>query len=404
MDKLLRQNIQQPRHLHYRNHYKSYFVFFAVTSVIVLAYWALQFIQGPIKQVYLDQTYELMVSGCYFFVFASFYFLWLRPRLKRSVQVFETHILVHNNKEKIEVNFNEIESISIICWSLFYFKMKNGVKHYFNSSLERVDYIWEMVKEKRPDLMDATDYEVFRLKLVQYDHYQKRKEWFFRHKFADVVNWVVLPFTFLSAAFVIQSQNVIIYHQGLYFFRLLMYSILVMLITTFLFSIALKKFVFDERIQKQLGDNPGDKLRDLEFEGVILHRSKIFQFMTACFVFSLIIKADVNLYSVTKVKESIEEFGLKAGKTVFIDNRYNCVGCKYELTDGDLVMFGRGYVGEIMAKQGDYVGQFYENKNGRKIASENIQEVPVGHVAVRSKNGQELIYIKMSELIGKIKK
>lgn len=393
----------QPRHLKYRNHYKSYFVFFAVTSFIVFAYWSLRFYQEGFVQIYSEQKHELYISVCYFLLFGLFYFLWLRPRLKQSVQVFDDKIVIHNNKQQEIIVFSEIESLSTVCWSLFYLKMKNGTKFYFNSSLERVDYVWEMLKEKRPDLLESTDFEIFRLKLVQYDHYQKRKEWFFRHKFADVVNWIILPFAFLGIAYVIQSQQIMIYQLGLYFFRLFMFSILVLLLTTFIFSIVLKKFIFDEKIEKQLSDNPSDKLRDLEFEGVILHRSKLFQFITACFVFSAIIRTDVNLFSVTKMKDNIEEFQLFKGKTVLIDNRYNCVKCKYELTEGDLVMFGRGYVGEVMAKQGDYVGQYLE-KDGRKIASESIQEVPVGHVAVKSRNGSELIYVKMSELIGKIKK
>jgi hypothetical protein len=87
-----------------------------------------------------------------------------------------------------------------------------------------------------------------------------------------------------------------------------------------------------------------------------------------------------------------------------IDNRYNCLSCKYPVRDGDLVVFGRGTVGQIMATQGDMVGQISEDQTGRMIASENIAEVPSGHVAIKLANSKEILMVKVDDLIGKIQK
>ena len=403
MEKIAKLDSVQPRFLRYRSHYKIYVLCFMIISLMMLTFWGLKFFEDGPKTVFQYQSFELVMSAIYFVVTGSFYFFWLRSRLNRSVQVFEDHILVHNGKHKEPLYYSEIQSVNVVCWSIFYVKMNNGFKHYFNSSLERADYIWEGIHAARPDLVTQEEFEEQRLKLVQYDHHQKRKEWFFKHKLVDIFNWAVLPVVFLLCAYVVQSRNIYINQQGLYFFRLFMYALLVLLSTTFFYSMVLKKFVFDKKVEEQMSSSE-DKMRDLEFEGVVLQRSKIFQFITACFLLALVVKLDVNLYSVTKVKEDLASFELKKGHTIVVDNRFNCIACRYELKDGDLVLFGRGTIGQVLAREGDMVGQIGQDRNGRTIASENVQEVPRGHLAIRASNGKDIVFIKIEDLIGKIQK
>ena len=401
MEKVLKLDAVQPRFLRYRSHYKIYILCFMIISLLVMTFWTLRFLEDGYQNIIKYQSYELFFSAMYFAVAGSFYAFWLRSRLKRSVQVFETHILVHNAKLKETLNYADIQSVNVVCWSIFYVKMQNGFKHYFNSSLERVDYIWEGIHAARPDLIPQDEFEDFRVKLVQYDHHQKRKEWFFKHKLVDIFNWAVLPVVFLLCAYVIQSQNIFINQQGLYFFRLFMFALLILLSTAFFYSMVVKKLVFDKKVAAQPGSAP-DKMRDLEFEGVVIQRSKIFQFVTACFVLAIVIRLDANLYSVTKVKEDLANFNLKKGHTIVVDNRFNCIACRYEVKDGDLVIFGRGAIGQVLAKEGDMVGQISADTKGRMIASENVQEVPRGHLAVKASNGKDIVFIKIEDLIGKI--
>ncbi len=391
----------QPRNLRYRNHYKFYVLAFAFLSGMIMAFWSMKLANDGFKNVFEVYKFELLSSFIFFISTGAIYFVWLRAKLKRSVQVFHDHVLVQKGKSKEAIHYADIESVSVVCWSIFYVKMKNGIKHYFNSSLERVDYIWEGIYSARPDLMEPAAFEEFKVKLVQYDHHQKRKEWFFKHKIIDIFNWAVLPVMFLGMAYIFQSQHVVIHQQGLYFFRLFMYALLTILSLTFIFSIFLKKVIFDKKISEQM-ENSELKARDMEFEGVILERSKIFQVLTTCFVFALLIKMDVNLYSVSKVKEDIASFKLKKGHTILVDNRFNCIGCKYQLNDGDFVVFGRGIIGQVLAKEGDMVGQISQDTKGRMIASENVQEVPKGHLAVKAANGKDIVFIQIEELIGKI--
>lgn len=391
----------QPRFLRYRSHYRFYLIFLLVLSGLILSFWGFRLSQSSVSEIYREQSFEIFASACYFMIFGAFYFGWLRSRLNRSVQVYPTHILVHKGRHVEEVKFSEVESYSSVWGSVFYLKTKDGHKHYFSSSLERVDYIWEGFKNSRPDMVTEEVYEEFRLRLVQYDHHQKRKEWFFRHKMVDVFNWLILPCSFLMVAYVTQSRQVVIHQEGLYFFRLFMYSILTLLVTTSIFSLGLKKLIFDKKIKIQMSES-GDKLRDLEFEGVVLHRSKLFQTITACFIFALVVKSDMNLFSVTKVKEDLAHFNLKGGRTILVDNRFNCLDCKHAVKDGDLVVFGRGSIGQVMAKEGDLVGQVSQDSVGRMIASESMQEVPRGCVALKSPNGKDIMFVKVVDLIGKI--
>lgn len=393
----------QPRFLKYRNHYKIYVLGFLLVCGLISAYWGMKFYSDGLKITIEDYPWELSMSLVCFFGCAAFYSWWLRPKMKRSVQVFDDHVLIHNGKVKEAVHYHEIESVTVVCWSIFYVKTKNGIKHYFNSSLERVDYIWEGIFQKRPDLIPEKDFEAYRLKLVQYDHHQKRKEWFFKHKMVDVFNWFVVPVMFVSLAYIFQSKHVMIHQEGLYFFRLFMFALLVLLSVAFMYSIIVKKLIFDKKLSQQMNQNV-DKMRDLEFEGLVLQRSKIFQLITACFVLAILVKTDANLFSITKVKEDIATFKLKKGHTILVDNRFNCIGCKYQLNDGDLVVFGRGVIGQVLAKEGDMVGLISQDTAGRMIASEQVQEVPRGHVAVKSSNGKDIMFIKIDELIGKIQK
>lgn len=394
----------QPRYLRYRSHFKIYLVILLTLSGLILSFWGHRLSQDRWNAVYAEFNYEFWISVCYFMIFGAFYFFWLRSRLNRQVQVFPAHLCVHNHGKKEVILFENVESVGIVCWSVFYFKMKDGVKHYFSSSLERVDYIWEGFNQACPGVIAPEEYEAFRTKLVQYDHHQKRKDWFFRHKLVDVFNWIILPLSFLSVTYFIQTREIVINQQGMYFFRLLMYSVLVMMVTTFFFSVLLKRFIFDKRVKLQMGSQPDDKLRDIEFEGIVLHRSKMMQMALASFLFALVMRSEMNLFSLTKIKEDLSSFNLKSGHTLVVDNRYNCLTCKYPLRDGDVVVFGRGTVGQIMATEGDMVGQIAQDKRGRIIASENIQEVPKGHIAIKLANQREIVMIKLGELIGKIQK
>lgn len=391
----------EPRFLRYRSHYKVYVLAFFILSSLLVAFWSLRFSSenfGLIVDVY---RYELVLSFLYFSVSGSFYFFWLRSRLKKSIQVYPEKLLLHNGRTVEEILFSEVESLNVVCWSIFYVRMKSGVKYYFSSSIERVDYIWEGIYLARPELLQQKIYDEYRVKLVQYDHHQKRKEWFFKHKMVDVLNWGIVPLMFISFAFIFQSQNIIIHQQSIYFFRLFMFSMLVLLATAFIYSFLLKKLIFDKKVSDQM-ENSETKIRDLEFEGVILQRSKIFQVITASFVLALLIKLDLNLYSVTRVREDIAHFKLKKGSAILIDNRFNCVGCKYQVNDGDFIVFGRGTIGQVLAKEGDMVGEISQDNKGRMLASQNIQEVPRGHVAVKAANGKDIVFVKIEELIGKI--
>ncbi len=392
--------IEQPRILRHRSHYKLYILGFAIFSVLLIAFWGLRFHADGLRHSFTNSSGDLLFTGLYFLVSGSFYFFWLRFRLKKSIQVFPDHLLIHG-KTKDVVKFADIESVSIVCWSIFYVMLKDGTKHFFSSSFERADYVWEGINRARPDLIPQAQFEPYRLRLVQYDHHQKRKEWFFKHKMIDFFNWFAFPVIFIAIAYLFQSQAVQIHSSGPYFFRLLMFALLILLVTAFTYSIVLKKLVFDRTITSKL-EHSELKVRDLEFEGMVLQRSKVFQLFTAILIFSVVVKFDLNLYSLSRIKEDVASFKLKRGHTILIDNRYNCISCRFKLTDGDFVVFGRGTIGQVLAVEGDMVAQVSQDRRGRMIASENVQEVPRGHVAIKVANGQDVVLVKIEELIGKI--
>ncbi len=390
----------QPRSLKHRSHYKVYVLASAIISSMLLSFWGMKFSSDGWSPVWGVYSFELILSLVYFFSMAFGYYFWKISKLNRIIRVHSDHLDLHQGREKETILFSEIESVTIVCWSLFYVKTKKGTKYYFNSSIDRVDYVWEGVFRARPDLIDEKTYEDFRVRLVQYDHHQKRKEWFFRHRLLDVINWIIAPVLFIFFAYLIQSQTVMIHQPALYFFRLFMYSMLTMICVAFFYSFVLKKLVFDKKITANIKSQ--DKSRDLEFEGIILQRSKMFQLITVGFIMATLIKWEVNLYSVTKVKSDITSFNFKKGNTLLVDNRYNCIGCPYSVADGDYIIFGRGVIGQVLAGEGERVGLVSEDRKGRVIASESIHEVPPGHLAVKTSNKSQIVFVKVQDLIGKI--
>lgn len=390
-----------PRLLKFRHQYKVYFRLLLGICMSLLCVWASLFYTDGTSIIF-RYPYEFITSAFFFVAFSMSYVFWWRLRLKQTIQVFEDRLIIHRQGKKHEVLFTEVESVRVLAWSLFYFYMKNGEKYYFNSCLERVDYIWEGIYNARPELINKELYETYRVKLVQYDHHQKRKEWFFKHRLVDVLNWCVLPVMFITVIYLTQSKTIQIYQPFYYFFRLSMYAMLTLLTTAFFYNIAIKKLVFDKKVEDQLEEEPSDKMRDLEYENVIIQRTKMVQSLSVAILFGLIIKTDFNMYTITKVKGDLSAFNIKEGKTFVVDNRYNCINCQYSIEEGDTVVFSKGQIGQVMARSGELIGQMQETSKGRSIASESVTLVPEGHLALQLANSDDIVMVKESELVGKL--
>lgn len=346
---------------------------------------------------------ELLSFASMLFFIPALYMWWLHPKLTQTVQVYSDHIRVSNKDFSWEIAFNDIMAIELPFHSMIRLKMKDGHSWWFSAALERSDYLWEGLMKSRPELIGGAEaFEDFRLKLVQFDHHEKRKEWFFRHRLLDVLNWVVLPLLALVIGYQIQSEQVVINSKGLYFFRLTMYALLVTILCAFSWSVILKKFVFDKVVKKQMEE--GTKLRDLAYEDRVIQRAKWFQVVTCALLLTFVVKSDLNLFSVTKLRLEAKAFKLTPGKTIVIDNRYNCVGCAHAVNEGDLLLFGRGTIGQVLALPGEVIAQTRNTAQGRSIASETVMEVPEGHIALKTgSDGKEVVLVRIGDLVGKLK-
>jgi len=349
---------------------------------------------------------ELIFSCTYLISIPFIYLFWLKNKMQDSVQVFDSYICLNKKNKVIEFKYVDISCVNILWGSLFSITLINGKKYYFSSDLERVEYIWEKIFEQRPDLILKNVYSDFLVKLVKSDHHEKRKEWFFKHRYIDFFSWILLPIAFLMLAYFFQSKDVLIHQPVLYFFRLLMYALLIMLIVSLFYTILLKKFIFekkfDEIVKNQDGLEREEKIRDLEFENLMIRKSKFLQTLITSFVFFVVVKNDVNFFSLSKPKIDLSHFNISSGKTLIVDNKYNCFDCKYSLKDGDIIIHSGGVIGQVFAKEGEPIGKVLEDTKGRTIASVSAQEVPKGHVAIKSANGKDVIFIKIVDIIGKI--
>ena len=391
-------NKSEPRRLNYRFYYKWYALILAflwIMSVGVVAYFFLQ----PNALMNKEEVYSF---GSFVFLLPALYLWWLHPKLTRTIQVFPESIKISNSQYCWEINYHQIESITTPYLSYICLKMRDGQKWWLNASIERIEYIWEGLAKACPEQMKSqSEFERFRLKLVQYDHHEKRKEWFFRHRVLDFINWIVLPTAVMFIAFKVQSSEIYIYSKPLYFFRLTMYALFTTIMSAFAWSIIMKVLVFDREVKENLKD--GKKIRDVSREDFILQRSKFFQLITCAALMAVMVKVDLNFFSITKLKTDIESFKLRGGQTLIVDNRYNCVDCYHSIVEGDLVLFGKGTVAQVLALPGEVIAQTRANSLGRSIASETIMTIPEGHVALKTGIGQEMVIVKISDLVGKLK-
>ena len=362
---------------------------------------------GVVAYLFLNNEFsrlkeEIYSFGSFVVLLPALYLWWLHPKLTRTIQVFPNSIKITNSHYSWEIDYNQIEKISTPFLSYICLKMRDGQRWWLSASIERIEYIWEGLSKACPEQMNGfASYDEFRVKLVQYDHHEKRKEWFFRHRLLDFVNWIVMPSAVMFIAFKIQSSDVYIYSKPLYFFRLIMYALFTTIMSAFVWSIIMKVFVFDKQVIENLKDEI--KIRDVSKEDFILQRSKFFQLITCALLMAFMIKMDLNFFSITKLKASVEGFNLKMGQTLVVDTRFNCVQCAHSVADGDLILFGKGTVAQILALPGEVIAQTQSNSLGRSIASDTITTVPEGHVALKTGKGQEIVIVKISDLVGKLK-
>lgn len=394
--------IPSPRILPYRFYYKWYAVALALVWLLCLGITTMLLLHAPAPAAATDSA-ELSSFGSLLLAIPALYFWWLHPKLTRQVQVFPDRIRVSRGAKVWDIHFRDIKHVSRPFASFIKLELTSGKSWWFSAALERIDYLWEGIGRDRPELVvSADEFEKFRLRLVQFDHHEKRKEWFFRHRFLDVVNWVVLPAVVIVLGYQYQHQEVVIHSKGLYFFRLTMFALFVTISCAFLWSVLMKKLVFDRLVEAQM--ESGSKLRDLRREDQILQRSKFLQIVTSAFVLTLIIRSDFNLYSVTKMKQGSQAYSLKTGTTVIVDHRYNCVQCKHALREGDLILFGRGTIGQVLAAPGEVIAQTQPASEGRSIASETVTEIPAGHIALKTgAEGKDVVLVPISDLVGKLK-
>lgn len=390
---------RQPRPLTYRQHYRWYA--FALAAAWPLCAGLCAYLGWSGFEYWRE---EVLCLAALSVLYPVLYFVWLHPKLTQSIQVFSDSVKICSPKMSFEIKYVELQAVERPWGSNIVLKTKDGLKWRFNASVERLDYLWEALWKTRPELVgNSKIYEEFRLTLVQCDHHEKRKEWFFRHRMLDVLNWIVFPVWAMIVGYWWQSQDVVIHAKGLYFFRLGMFMLLASICSAFVFSAFFRRFVFDKALEDSL-DSDRSKRRDISHEDQIIRRAKGLQFVTCFGLAVAIIWSGLNLYSVTRVKDGAQAFRLVPGKTHVVDNRFNCVRCAYSVKEGDIMVFGKGVIGQVLGLPGDVIARTTPGQLGRSVASETVTVVPAGQVAVRTgPEGREISFVKIEELVGKLK-
>jgi hypothetical protein len=391
------------RSLSFRKHYRYYYAFWA-SIWLACAWYAID--QWNDEIALSSMKAELGVLSALAIVLGLLYFIWLRKTFWIELKVFDDHIEVHQKRNDVrKYEFSKIKKIQTLPGSLFVIKFEDGKSLILGSMLERCDYVWDSIYQVRSDLISKEAHDKKRMKLISHDHHQKRREFFWKHRGFDFLHWAFLPISFVGATAIVQMQQIEIHQPATYIFRLAMISVLVVIVSAFIFSFTLKKMVFDPRLRKQLTNKSGSKIRDTSFEKSIWGKTKVWQFAFSVLAFSYVLKNDLNLFSITKIKHDIAISNFKKGETIVVDNRFNCLKCDYKIKEGDIVVFTKGYLGEVLAVAGEKIAYVEGDFQSRSLASNQTSyQIPEGHIAVKTgKDEEPIAIIKIDELIGRVK-
>jgi hypothetical protein len=326
-----------PRVHEYRGQVKVAAWYYKSLSIILSVF--LVFLLSLFFFLSQDSDIETLINGILFFslwlslVYLNYvYILW--PMSISKIQVYNDYILINRKKEKIFINFKDVErfnySINKTFGGWFTLVMRNGRKYRFSVMVERVEYIIEKVYERRPDIITFEKFSKLRRKLILSDHSLTRFYDFFKKKLLllTLFHSFLLPTLFCGLLFYKQNSDFIINSYFSYFFSLSFKVALIIIFAAFV-HLVISNTLINLHFNRILKKFPENKIRDLKFERRVYRFSFPSYLMCLICAFAFIYQTNINSYD-TVVSAM--------GNRVWYDMRYNCIKCGHNLQINDTII------------------------------------------------------------------
>jgi hypothetical protein len=400
--------VDEPRILEYRNQVKILAGFF---KYLCAALFICSLVLIVMSFFSIEKNKDLLFGGgisigILWFIFYLEYQFLLKPLASSKILLCVDKMIIRRGTKKIEIEYSDIVEIkSIVNKNLggwFTLILKNKKKHQFTIVLERVEYILEAVIAFNPKLMPDQQYQKLRTQLILSDHGLARMYEMFSKKkrLATFLNLVGIPVVFSTALYFKQSHDFIIQSPADYFFDLSVGFLIFFAIMWGIFSMVMNHVV-DKKMMLKLQASK-EKKRDIVFEERVFKQFIPAYFFTTAITLLAVYVTDLNTLGTTSIARDAAYLEIKESDTLWYDQRYNCMNCKYAIKKNDVVILESNFIGKVIGYPGDYVSINNKDRNGRFIASTQEQKVPKDQIAFLTSGGKVLKLVNENEIRGKI--
>ncbi len=340
----------------------------------------------PVK---LALTFLPFLAGAAIY-FVPYWFL-LRPMMRAEIRVLDDRISIQLGKKTREIPYADIVKIT---WKLkrwaggwFTLSMNSGKKHRFTVVLERSEYLIEGIRQARADILTREQFEKLRLDLVLIDHGFARMYARMRGKGSWILTQFVLLAIFVGTWVVYRAQkgDLVVHALDSYLLR----TVVLLSVAAFVVrmsSVSATGAIVGTRLRKRLTAAVPDKRRDIAFErkvGLIAIPVELAAFASLVFV---VCAYDLNAVGRYTPAGPFTHFNLQAFDPLWVDARYNCLGCRYPIEKGDVVLiqapWGNWPAG-VVGLPGERLSVNRKNAKGFFLATAGEEEVLPGQVAVQ---------------------
>lgn len=289
-----------------------------------------------------EMSISLIINAGFFGMIAALFFsLWRFYRqaiLKSEVQVVNNSILYSSEHKEYSVYFEDIEKIdfvSIFGISRFLIKTKKHEVFSYSIWIEGVEKILDALYSFDKKLFENLSYDEMKKNMILSSYNICRMEYFFSkealHK--TLSHLMLAPALFLGVL-LLKQGSIEKVSKFDYYLSSIQPFVFITFVTTLLYFVV-SNFVITKRSLK----NENVEKRNFLKEKIIF--KKIYPWYASFMVvlFFGVIFFDVNLYGIATVNVSSVKVDVLKGERFWIDKKFNCVKCKYELKNNDIIVY-----------------------------------------------------------------
>ena len=386
--------------LNYRNclNYINYFLIFlflACTTLFVISLVGFFYSKGSTDH---RTAMSLIVNAGFFGMFSALFFslrkFHLKPVLMANIKLFKDSLLFSDTQREYSIYFEDldkVEFISFMGFSRLVLKTKDHDVFSYSMWIKNIEMILDAIYKFDHNLIKKDQYVPTRNDIVLSGHNMARLESFFGSaKLLKTAAHLLLIPGVLFLILLWKQSGVMVYSKIDYYLSSVQPFLLIVMVTTSLYFI-ISNILITGFIKKKELDSTHVDLRDDEYEKGVFKKLYPWYMSSLVVLVALVISLDLNFYSIFMVKHSSVPLNLLKGERFWVDKRYNCVGCKYELKENDIIVY-------INDNKKEFAKVLGVKTIDQRVPASGSQLKPIRIISSKTGQGSE---ISLNQIIGK---